>query len=350
MKKSILFCGILILATFTGCDLFNTLDQGVPVKIDKTATIAADNGLPVLSEKESIVANDNGDLNLRVECNNEITVNENLPAKGSYLAVDEKLVIEPKSDLYPNEAQDVQFAWSLKNPSSKTITTLATDHKLNIDGQEVSVPGTDVPANSEVTVTLARDLSGVSGNTNLDRNFVMDDKTYDLLKSQPEKITLGGLSLAEANPALKSAAASVATKAGSGFVFNTWLFVPLKYTKGEVINIDRTFYNLGLDSKAFDNLSKNFQVEVTVSSTLPFNIKSQGKVGDSISASLDTPIAAGTPSNPVETKAVITVTSDKAINDVSSVTIHLELEATESFNLNKSHKLVIYYDQAIIKG
>jgi len=347
MKKSILLCGICVLATLTSCDFTHLFDNGIPVKINETVTLTAENGIPVLAEQESLVAESNGDLKLRVECNNEITVNENLPAKGSYIPVEEKLVIEPKSDLYPNEATDVQFAWSLNNPSSKTISTLATAHKLNIDGQEVSVPGTDVPANSEVTVTLARDISGVSGNTNLDRNYVMDDKTYDLLKSQPEKISMGGLSVAEAVPL--PYAASVATKAGSGFNFKAWLVVPLKYKKGEVLNLDRTFYNLGLDSKAFDGLGKRFQIYVKVTSTLPFTINSDVSYGSSITATLDTPIAAGSPSNPVDTDVVITVESSETIQSVGDVVVHLQLEAAENFSYNKSQYITFNYDQVLIK-
>ena len=311
LSIALLFSAVML----TGCEGFSDLfKNGINVNLDKTATISPSNGLVRLSGSESLLQDSDGNLYLKASDEKKFDVN----AGSQPVSVDGVLYIKPECDMYPKTVDEPKLCVTLDNLSDKAVAV--EDAVIKVDGKEEDKVTIEANAKSTGKIIMERDdMSAGLGSA---------------LSSKPDEVSLSDL--------------TIATKADSN-TLGFWMEIPFKYKKGEVISIDRSFAELGLSGVEIGYLGKTFKIEMEVTSTFPFVITSQAESVEKVKANLDTPLAAGSPDNPVVTKAVITVESEETIDVVSDAIIHLQLTAEEGARLTKDTKLVIHYKTLNIK-
>ena len=222
----------------------------------------------------------------------------------------------------------------MENPADEKVSfkgSAAADSKV-IDLPAVSVD----PKSEKLVAFVSTGSSAVVPPVTVPEEFVAIPSDGDALDMGPSKITVKDLGVT-------SLGTKAAAPAGGSYSFkvDAMYVAPLYYSAGTKLHINRTFQDLKIVLDRINYPCAEYDIVMDVENTLPFDIMMSVSSAEGVSGSLKNAIKAGSLNNPVTTSVAFNVkdSSGKAVSNISTATLGIDLTAAEGATLQKGQKL-----------
>ncbi|MBR5041721.1 MAG: hypothetical protein IKX67_00635 [Bacteroidales bacterium] len=340
IKNTLLLLSVAAVAAVS-CNLFNNFDMDVPVKVDKNANVGADKLFDVSGER-FLDMNANGDLCYSMDTGSGVSTDEIALEPGKKQVFGEMVANVGDTSIGDDTELDPgQLFFTLSNPSDKNVKfyidiEAQPASKAIETGQAVVV----VPAGRTEFTVLFKKSSSDKPFVDADEEIVMDSKLTAIFNGRkltaPVKFNVYG-------EAMTTKADIAPAAAGYKFKVSAKLLFPIKMKKGASFTLQKTFSNLGLNLSEYTIKAKHYDINVDVTSTMPFEIMGTGESVQGVSAAFDKPIAAGSAKSPKKSSIVISMTDETNDGVVHDAVVVMKFTAAED-NAKLSGTLTFHYD------
>lgn len=312
----------------------------VPVNIDKVASSeVASMAVLDIPDNGTVVSDSKGNLEIHVPAEGEAKIYAEIPKEPLKLEGSLKLKSNgevPEICKYESGAvfSNATIRLSFDNPSPKPI---AFNGIIEVGGVSVAMPEVVVPpAQKGYKVDLVKDPQAGTNNLKIPTEII--DKI--------NKLDENGIEIVNITAELADPTRSIAPAAEEKYEFSAGaLFMaPLVFPKGTELKMKLVLDNLGIDPKKYVGQSKKYELKVTVTNSLPFQIDGFGETPTGVKATISKPIAPGSIENPVETEVTVTFVCTGSTNTFNDATINITYKALEDATLNKNQKIEVSYD------
>ena len=288
--KKISLISLPLLVAMTSCNPSQIVSFLPPVNIDKTVT---------MEPAKSIAATDK----LETKGDQLYLVAEGTESSG-------KVVVHPSDSPYaPLAAEKAALVLTFQNPSASDVEMAGT---VAVGSVTAKLPAVTVPAGKTVVEVVSDDPEAGAGVEGAVVTPIPASLKPVLTSALKDDIVISDL--------------DPKTKAGS-IVVSVAFKVPLIYAPGTVINISKSFTDLGINLSEYGIDVSEYEITVDVKSTVPLAITVSGVSADGLSASLNNEIKPGDIGSPVTTSVVASVKSSAAVKTLNSAKINFVLTA-----------------------
>ena len=325
------------------CNIINNFDVDVPKLIDDTEKISTAKLFDVGSDHD-LSNGSKGDLVLTVKAEKPVSKKIDLTSSDQKIGEINIPVSDAPTTVESAATSDGQIILIIDNPSPE---------KVNISGTIEASPVTKAASKINFNVVVPPSVSKYKVLLKDSSSSPVENTDGEGTTGLGFKNALGGTKFSspvKLEVFAKSAGtkADAATKASAELTVDAMFKAPFTIKKGTIIKVTKSFVELGLDLSKYSVKASKYDVKLSVTSTMPFTITGDANSKQGVSASISTPIAAGSPSSPKTTSATVAVIDDSPNHIVNEARIGLVLTAAEDgAKISSDTGLDIYYDSVL---